>query len=213
MNRTHNFILRLVILALWLNTVPLHLEAREAVFIVFRQATTVASRQLARAINTTVGTISGAWEVSFPPNLGAPAQVKLENLASWTTQADDGIKHFSSTATYKLQAPPTWFRAGAKLWLDLGNVKDLAEVTLNGQSLGILWKPPYRVDVTGALRPGANRLAIKVTNQWTNRITGDRTLPEGHKILAGNGGLRFGGPAFPEAGLIGPVQVLAATKK
>ena len=68
--------------------------------------------------------------------------------------------------------------AGLHLWLDLGEVHEVAEVILNGQNLGILWKPPWRVDLTGAARPGKNTLAVRVTNFWPNRIIGDQFLPE-----------------------------------
>jgi hypothetical protein len=150
--------------------------------------------------------------VTFPAKLGAPASIQLPKLQSWTESADAGVKYFSGTATYTrtLQAPRAWFTPGAKLLLDLGRVGDIAEVAVNGKSLGTFWKPPYLVDVTGALRPGANQLEIRVTNEWTNRIAGDRAAPEGQKVLSG-GPPSFGGPGrrlpLPESGLMGPVEV------
>lgn len=60
---------------------------------------------------------------------------------------------------------------------DLGSARDVLEVTVNRQSLGTLWKPPYQVDVTSALKSGENQLEIKVTNEWTNRQIGDRAAP------------------------------------
>ena len=74
--------------------------------------------------------------------------------------------------------------AGNVTLLDLGRVGDLADVSLNGRALGQLWKAPYRVDISSALQPGENHLEIKVTNQWTNRLAGDRTAPADKKILA-----------------------------
>jgi len=196
-------------------TVPLHLEARESVFVVFRQAATSPSRQLARPVRTSLSTISGPWDVSFPPGLGAPERIRLESLTSLTAHSEEGVKSFSGTATYTkdVEAPQTWFRAGAKILLDLGAVRDIAEVRVNGKALGILWKAPYVVDVTGILKTGKNRLEIKATNQWTNRIAGDRALPAEKKILAqapsgGFGG--FGGTQSPpESGLLGPVTVVS----
>src|SRR6185503_17416985 len=96
-----------------------------------------------------------------------------------------------------------WFQPGQRILLDLGVVKDLAEVSLNGRALGVLWKPPFRVDVTGALKPGVNRLEIKVTNQWTNRLIGDRTAPAEKKVLAAGGPAGPGPPpALNESGLL-----------
>jgi hypothetical protein len=197
-------------------TVPLHLAERESVFVVFRRAAASPSRTLPRATSTALTTLNGPWDVSFPPNFGAPAKVQLAQLESWTANPDDGVKYFSGTATYTkaVEAPQTWFRSGAKLLLDLGTVKDLAAVAVNGKPLGTLWKPPYQLDVTGALSPGANRLEIKVTNQWSNRQMGDRLAPAEKRVLPPAGGFMMaggrGGPQTPaESGLIGPVTVVA----
>jgi hypothetical protein len=86
------------------------------------------------------------------------------------------VKYFSGigTCTKTIQAPADWFKPGAKLWIDLGDVKNLAEVTVNGKPLGIVWHAPYRVDATGALKSGANEVTIKVINAWVNRLIGDQ---------------------------------------
>ena len=115
-----------------------------------------------------------------------------------------------------MQAAPSWFGQGARLWLDLGAVGDIAEVSVNGKTVGILWKPPYRVDVTDSLKPGANQLEIKVTNEWNNRIAGDRGAPPAKRVLAqagGRGGFggRGGGSGLAHSGLLGPVTVIATT--
>jgi hypothetical protein len=195
--------------------VPLHLSERESVFVVFRKPASSPVRQITRPMINTLANVGGPWEVSFPPNLGAPAKIQLAKLESWTANADEGVKFFSGTAIYtgNVRASRNWFRPGAKLLLDLGAVKDLAEVSVNGKALGTLWKAPYRVDVTGTLRPGANRVEIKVTNQWTNRLMGDRSAPEGKRVFAASGPPR-GGPVAPQtladSGLIGPVNVVMA---
>ena len=123
--------------------------------------------------------ISGPWEVSFPPGWKAPATATFDRLQSWTENADPGVKYFSGTATYTrdFDLPADLPGPRRELWLDLGAVKNLAEVSLNGKSLGILWKPPFRVNVTAAARPGRNTLEIKVTNLWPNRLIGDEQLP------------------------------------
>jgi hypothetical protein len=194
-------------------TVPLHLDQRESVFVVFRKAAASPARTLPAVVSTTVGTVEGAWSVAFPPKFGAPGKIELAKLESWTDNADGGVKYFSGTGTYtkSLEAPQSWFAQGSRLVLDLGSVGDIAEVSVNGIALGTLWKPPYQVDVTGALRPGDNQLEIKVTNEWNNRIAGDALVPADQRILspgAGRGG--FGGPPTAQpSGLMGPVTVIS----
>jgi len=118
--------------------------------------------------------IAGPWELDFPPDWGAPAKVTLDKLISWTEHADEGVKYFSGTATYiKTFAWSAKKQKTERYVLDLGDLKNIAEVELNGKRLGILWRPPFRVDVTDALRMGGNALKVKVTNLWPNRLIGD----------------------------------------
>lgn len=123
--------------------------------------------------------LAGGWNLSFPPNWGAPAAVTLDKLISWTDHTSTGVRYFSGTATYEkdIELPAIRLKAGYELWLDLGTVKNFAEVSLNGNDLGVLWKPPFRVNITAAARPGANKLVVKVTNLWPNRLIGDEQLP------------------------------------
>lgn len=191
--------------------VTLRLAEREAVFVVFRRAAS-APAAAPRTASTTLETIAGPWDVAFPPGLGAPATARFAQLESWTLNADDGVKYFSGTAVYTraFNAPRAWFRPGARLAIDLGTVRDLAEVSVNGKPLGVLWKPPYRVDATGALRPGANQLQVKITNQWNNRLAGDHAaLPDRRVLATAPPGRGFGPPPQPaESGLLGPVTVV-----
>ncbi|MGA2657601.1 MAG: glycosyl hydrolase [Verrucomicrobiota bacterium] len=124
--------------------------------------------------------IEGPWELHFPPNWGAPERVTLDHLISWSEHSEPGVKHFSGTAAYlkKFDIPATLLGAERRLCLDLGQVAVMAEVKLNGQDLGILWKPPFRVDITDAAKSGENALEIKVVNLWINRQIGDEQLPE-----------------------------------
>ncbi len=124
--------------------------------------------------------ISGEWNLTFPPDWGAPPSVTLEKLISWTDHPYDGVRYFSGTATYEkeIEISAERLSSGRELWLDLGAVKNFAEVFLNGQNLGVLWKPPFRVNLTAAAKPGVNKLAIKVTNLWPNRLIGDEQLPD-----------------------------------
>jgi hypothetical protein len=124
--------------------------------------------------------IPGPWEISFPSNSGAPDHVQLNNLVSWSQHPVAGVKYFSGTATYtKIFTLPAGFTSTMrKLYLDLGEVEVIAEVKLNGHELAILWKPPFEADITGIAQQGQNRLEIKITNLWPNRLIGDEHLPE-----------------------------------
>ena len=133
--------------------------------------------------------ISGAWDVSFQANRGAPERQVFETLSDWSKHPDSGIRYFSGTAAYSKQFDvPVSLLPGTgqgpqatpslRHYLDLGEVDVMAEVTLNEKNLGVLWKPPYRIDVTDLLRPGANRLEVKVVNLWVNRMIGDEQMPE-----------------------------------
>src|SRR5262249_5507621 len=122
----------------------------------------------------------GPWELAFPQNCGAPEHVELDRLISWSDYPEPGVKYFSGTATYTkiLQLPPNFNPKVHRLYLDLGHVAVMAQVKLNNKDLGVLWKPPYRVDITDSLKTGRNNLELKVVNLWVNRMIGDEQLPE-----------------------------------
>jgi hypothetical protein len=153
--------------------------------------------------------VDGPWSVSFQPGRGAPASITMDALTSWSDNSDSGVKYFSGTGTYTrtIQASADWFKSGAKLWIDLGSVKNLAEVTVNGKSLGIVWHAPYRMDVTSALKPGANEVSIKVTNAWVNRLIGDQQPDATTKYtFADVKPYKANSPLLP-SGLLGPVTL------
>ena len=137
--------------------------------------------------------IKGPWRVSFPPNLGAPAEIVLPELMSFHRHSQDGVKYFSGTATYtsRINVAINAKENRKRLYLELGRVEVVAEVRLNGKDLGILWKPPYRVDITEAVRSGDNDLEISVTNLWVNRLIGDEHLPPENKYGPGGGILQL----------------------
>jgi hypothetical protein len=193
--------------------VPLYLAPWETAFVVFRSSAAAPSRTLPTLVERPLEDVEGPWQVSFPPDLGAPPSANFERLTDWKDNKDEGIKYFSGTATYtkSIDVPASWLKAGTYIWIDLGSVKNLAEVSVNGKSLGIVWEQPYRVDATPALKPGANSLEVKVTNGWANRIIGDRQ-PDATKTYT------FTTPKFYNAkaslwpsGLLGPVQLIQAS--
>jgi hypothetical protein len=124
--------------------------------------------------------ISGPWDVSFETGRGAPATATFDKLVSWSEHSDPGVKYFSGHATYRkvFNIKSEIINRQSKISLDLGAVAVMAEVKLNGKDLGILWKPPFCVDVTEALKEGENTLEVKVVNLWINRLIGDEQLPE-----------------------------------
>ncbi|MDR3689111.1 MAG: glycosyl hydrolase [Fimbriimonas sp.] len=124
--------------------------------------------------------VTGPWTLDFPPGLGAPKHVVLPSLISWSESKSAGVRYFSGTATYHktFDCPADRIGAKARTVLDLGAVGVIAEVKLNGQNVGLLWRAPYQVDVTGKIRPGKNELTLQVTNLWPNRMIGDESLPE-----------------------------------
>jgi hypothetical protein len=130
-------------------------------------------------------TVEGPWTVRFQPGRRAPDSIVLPKLESLSRNADDGVRHFSGTATYERQidVPATLLRSGRRVFLDLGRVEVLAGVTVNGRDLGVVWKEPYRVDITDVVRPGANQVSLKVTNLWANRMIADAALPEEGKFV------------------------------
>lgn len=193
--------------------VPLLLEPNDAVFVVFRKRATTQALALPRQSEEPLAAVEGSWEVSFQAERGAPAKITLERLSSWSESADAGVKYFSGTGTYTktIQAPSDWMKSDARLWLDLGNVKNLAEVSVNGKPLGIVWKTPFRVEVTGVMKQGANEVQVKVTNLWVNRLIGDQQPNATKKYTyTSQQFYRADSPLLP-SGLLGPVRILRST--
>jgi hypothetical protein len=196
-------------------TVPLHLEPWGTVFVVFRKPAKTTSRSLPKTAETTLATVEGPWDLSFEPNLGAPAKTTLDKLISWSDSSDEGVKYFSGKGTYTktIDAPADWFVKSARVWLDLGDVKNLAEVSINGRPLGIAWKTPYRVDITGALKPGKNAVEITITNAWVNRIVGDRQTNVTKTYTLTSPKFYKADSKLVASGLLGPVKVIRTAKE
>ena len=190
-------------------TVPLELEPWGTVFVVFRKPTTQTSRTLPKTSDSQLATVDGQWQVAFQPLRGAPVSITLDHLTDWKNSSDPGVKYFSGIGTYTktINASADWFKKGTHLWLDLGDVKNLAEVTLNGKDLGVVWHAPYRVDLTAALKPGANQLTIKVVNAWVNRLIGDQQPGAKKYTYADIQPYKANSPLLP-SGLLGPVAVI-----
>jgi len=159
--------------------------------------------------------VTGAWQVTFPPNWGAPDKATFDKLISWTDSPDDGIKYFSGRVVYRkeIDIPKSYLDSGLHLELDLGVVQKAARVTLNGQEIVILWKPPFLVDITGIAKPGKNELVVEVANTWTNRLIGDAYLPAEKQFCKTNLHSKMSrkGRRLQASGLIGPVRINSAS--
>jgi hypothetical protein len=170
-------------------TVPLHFEPMQSWFVVFRKPSAAAS--VARGKNFTtprpLKPITGRWQATFDPRWGGPKEpLSFESLVDWSKHADARIRFYSGTAVYRTTFELSGAEASGekgRLLLDLGSVAVMARVKLNGQQCGIAWKPPYRVDIAAAARPGKNELQIDVVNLWINRMIGDEQLPEDSQWL------------------------------
>jgi len=194
-------------------TVPLEFAPYGSWVVVFRepaaQHPAVASSN--RGEFVPAGGITGPWTVHFDPQWGGPASVQFAALTSWTDRPEPGIKYYSGTAVYEKEFVRTKpAAANDRVYLDLGSLSELAEVKVNGQSCGVSWCPPWRVEVTGALRPGANRLQVEVVNFWPNRIIGDAMLPPAGRITRTNIRKLTAKTALEPSGLFGPVQLLTS---
>ncbi|MCU0750284.1 MAG: hypothetical protein MUF13_12130 [Akkermansiaceae bacterium] len=161
--------------------VKLRFGPEQSWFVVFRDTpATYRSTQNPFAEWKPLQQIQGGWSLSFDADWGTKEILKLNQLASWSDHSDPLVRYYSGTATYQKTfelADATLAEGKTPLRLDLGQVEVVARVRLNGHDCGIAWKPPYQVDVTGALRPGSNTLEIEVANTWNNRLIGDEQLP------------------------------------
>jgi hypothetical protein len=187
---------------------PYTFAPEEAFFVVFRKPATDGAGQGTSNTQTfhELAGIDGPWEVSFDPKWGGPAAIRFEKLIDWTSHPDDGIRHYSGSAVYRktFQAPA----ASGSVFLDLGMVESLCEVTLNGKDLGIWWSFPFRREITAHLKPGTNTLEVKVVNLWCNRIIGDAALPESQRRTRTNITRLTKDTPLEPSGLLGPVRLL-----
>ena len=170
-----------------ITTVNLELSAYGSAFVVF----TSVDRDLPaynESLDTQTTEITSPWKLSFPENWGAPASVELDTLISWTNHVEKGIKYFSGTAIYENSFTVTKETIESKkaISIDLGEVYDVAEILVNGTSAGILWTKPYKLNIEEFVKEGENKLDVKITNLWINRLTGDINLPEGKKFTRTN---------------------------
>lgn len=153
--------------------------------------------------------LGGDWQVDFQVGRGAPKKSQQMALGDWSKSAEQGIRYFSGTASYSqsVEIDHTMLSAGEKLTLDLGDVADIAEVIINGQSAGIVWTTPFIVDATPYLKEGSNEISIKVTNLWVNRLIGDNQADAKQTYTYTTIPTYFPDAPLRTSGLIGPVSL------
>jgi alpha-L-rhamnosidase/Glycosyl hydrolases family 2, sugar binding domain len=192
--------------------VPLSFGPQDAMFVIFRQPISEHSAVVPQPSCKILSSANHSWNVAFSPGLGAPIRAHFKVLSSWTESEDDGIKYFSGTATYTndIQVHPSWAKGNRRVEIDLGVVKSVAEISVNGQPIGILWKSPFRIDVTKAVKVGSNNIEVKVANLWPNRLIGDKQPKARQIAFAAFNPFSSDSPLLP-SGLLGPVRIIGCS--
>lgn len=185
--------------------VDLHLVPNDAVFVVF-SGKAEQSADVPQHVSADVASIDTPWTVRFQEKRGAPAEAVFPELKSYTESSEFGIKYFSGVASYnnnfQLDGKP------GELWIDLGEVANLAEVWVNGKYCGTVWKYPYRADISSAVHEGENTLELKVANVWSNRLIGDLQPDCPEKVTFTDTQHYKASDPLRTAGLLGPVKIM-----
>lgn len=182
--------------------IPLDFESWDAFFIVFEGKAAANKLELTSQKEEEVLAIQSPWKVDFEGS-----ETEFERLSSWSENPDEDIKYFSGTASYKTSFSFSQKEANKEYVLDLGSVKNMAEVILNGENLGVVWKTPFKLDVSKALKQGENQLEIRVVNTWVNRLIGD-AQEGGEKSTFTTMPFYQSNSPLVESGLMGPVRLL-----
>jgi hypothetical protein len=189
-------------------SIPMQLAPLESAFVVFRNKSVKsdASRSNYPVVKETIS-IGTPWVVNFDKAMRGPANpVVFATLSDWSVNANDSIRYFSGTAHYHTTFRVDKFKKGVNYVIDLGVALSLAKVTVNGIEMGGVWTPPYRVDITKAVKAGDNKLDIKVVNTWLNRLVGDSRLPADQRKATAQYGPNAQTMLEP-SGLLGPVKI------
>ncbi|UAJ11096.1 glycosyl hydrolase [Glacieibacterium megasporae] len=194
--------------------IPLDLAPGDAVFIVLRRLTTIKSVTIPVASTRTIAALGKNWQLTLAAGRGAPAGRHPTNLGSWTASTDSGVRYFSGIGTYTNAVTVTkaTLSKARRIMLDLGEVRDIAEVSVNGRRAGTAWRPPYQTEITPFLHAGTNRIAIRVANLWVNRLIGD-AQPGARQITHTTGSTYSASAPLRPSGLLGPVRLIALDQK
>ncbi len=214
-----------------ITSIDLEFVPYESYFLVFNRNKVVSNELKEGETNfasfSTVKTMDGAWDVSFDPKFGGPEKIQFDELQDWTKHEKRGVKYYSGIATYRKTFHLDKLE-DKSYYIDLGVVRDMARVKLNGEDIGVIWCAPWRINISSALQEGENVLEIEVANRWINRLLGDSQTPDanvrtvqfdnglmgGLKYLTGRytfttkaamGSFNFNDPL--PSGLLGPVEI------
>jgi hypothetical protein len=149
----------------------------QSFFVVFRKPSKKTAAVVRRPTLSELAELSGSWNVRFDSRFGGPASIEFESLDDWSKRTEKGIKYYSGTAVYTKSLHLPAIDRTKKLWLDLGSVKYIATVIVNGSKLGVVWTAPWRIDISSPVIAGDNRIEIAVANTWANRLIGDEQEP------------------------------------
>lgn len=161
--------------------IAMQFDSYQSFFIVFaKNKTEILSKEKNFPEWNTVRSINGHWYVSFDTTWGGPANIVFDTLQDWAQRSEKGIKYYSGIAKYQQTFDMPGFKASSqeKYLLNLGEVKNMARIKLNGTDLGVVWTAPWSIDITAALKEKDNQLQIEVANLWPNRLIGDEQLPD-----------------------------------
>jgi hypothetical protein len=192
-------------------TVPISFAPHQSFFVVFRHPAQGRTQPGSNALSSRVlQQLAGPWSVSFDPRWGGPANTVFAELQDWSKHADPSIRSYSGQAVYRqsFDLPPQVETRGSSVELDLGLVKNLARVRLNGVELGVVWCAPWRIDLTRALKAKDNKLEITIANLWPNRLIADSALPAEKRLTSTTWNPFQPDTPLLESGLLGPVKLL-----
>jgi hypothetical protein len=195
-------------------TVPLEFAPAQSWFIVFAKPVARARRVGRNFPNySLISELKGPWKVRFNPRWGGPESVLFEKLDDWSKRAEEGIRHYSGTATYEKEfdLSESVLKSGQRLYLALGQVRNVAEVRLNGKHVAYVWTDPWRACLTRDALAGTNRLQIVVANSWVNRLVGDKKLPAERRLAWTTSDPYKVDTPLEESGLLGPVTLQIET--
>ncbi len=195
--------------------VALDLPPYGSTFVVFRRMPGGGSHAAERGDAAVVRTVGGGWKVRFDPAWGGPAvPVSFATLEDWSKRPENGIRHYSGVAVYEKTLAVGAVDPGTRVELDLGDVRETAEVRVNGVPCGTVWTSPYRVDVTDAVRgrSGNAKIEVSVANLWPNRLIGDASLPPDKRFTRTNINRYRPGDSLLPSGLLGPVTLRLSRK-
>ncbi|WP_121357729.1 glycosyl hydrolase [Flavisolibacter nicotianae] len=187
---------------------PVHLEGYGSVFVVLQQSTTKKVMKVPAHERTVVATIPSPWTVNFDPRLVGPEKpLTWPVLMDWSRSDDSAVRYYSGAAVYQNRFSWQRGKKSGPVWVNLGDVKNIATVWVNDSFCGTVWTAPYRLPITTALKPGVNRIKIEVINTWANRMIGDAKLPVEKRISSTVYPFKMEGKGLLPAGLLGPVRL------